>query len=94
MQDAGPADRGMITISQADAKGAIQSIFASTKCYDLMQVSSKALVFEASIPFQLAFYALVEHGAFFPPPPHSCATPSLINPLYLSHQHYLPLPLQ
>jgi hypothetical protein len=74
MQD--PDRGGMITISQADAKGAIQSIFASTKCYDLMQVSSKALVFEASIPFQLAFYALVEHGAFFSHP-HSMLRPIL-----------------
>ena len=56
-------DTGMTGISQADAKAAIQSIFASTKCYDLLQNSSKAVVFEASIPFQLAFYALIEHGA-------------------------------
>ena len=48
--------------SQADARAAIQSIFASTKCYDLMQHSSKAVVFETSIPFQLAFYALIENG--------------------------------
>ena len=53
-----------MTISQTDARAAIQSIFASTKCYDLLQNSSKAVVFEASIPFQLAFYALIEHGAF------------------------------
>jgi CBS domain-containing protein len=28
-----------------------------------MAVSSKAVVFEAGIPFQLAFYALIEHGS-------------------------------
>ena len=43
-------------------KEAIQSIFTSTHCYDLMQNSTKVVVFETQIPFQLAFYALVEHG--------------------------------
>jgi hypothetical protein len=57
-----PSNGIQMTISQADAKAAIQSIFSSTSCYDLMQNSSKALVFEAQIPFQLAFYALIEHG--------------------------------
>jgi CBS-domain-containing membrane protein len=40
---------------------AVQSIFNSTRCYDLMQSSSKGVIFETSIPFQLAFFALVEH---------------------------------
>eukprot|EP01036_Dinobryon_divergens_P026751 gene26751-35433_t len=40
---------------------AIQGIFNDTKCYDLMQTSAKATVFETTIPFQLAFFALVEH---------------------------------
>jgi len=39
----------------------VQNIFCSTTCYDLMQGSSKGTVFETSIPYQLAFYALVEH---------------------------------
>jgi len=39
----------------------VQNIFSSTKCYELMQNSSKATVFETTIPFQLAFFALVEH---------------------------------
>ncbi|KAJ1432065.1 hypothetical protein B484DRAFT_447999 [Ochromonadaceae sp. CCMP2298] len=41
--------------------GLIQNIFSTTKCYELMQNSSKATVFETTIPFQLAFFALVEH---------------------------------
>lgn len=40
----------------------VQDIFNSTRCYDLMQTSCKVIVFEACIPFQLAFFALVEHG--------------------------------
>jgi len=43
-------------------KEAVQNIFTSTHCYDLMQNSTKVVVFETQIPFQLAFYALVEHG--------------------------------
>lgn len=39
----------------------VQDLFNTTKCYDLMQNSSKGTVFETSIPFQLAFFALVEH---------------------------------
>jgi len=75
----------------------VQNVFSTTKCYDIMQNSSKvsvrltmcqlcvrgwsswnlfphftshlersfiqATVFETTIPFQLAFFALVEHGA-------------------------------
>jgi len=39
----------------------IQSIFNSTTCFDLMRNSSKLVLFENTIPFQLAFLALVEH---------------------------------
>lgn len=44
-------------------RGLIQSIFTDNKCYDLMQNSSKGTVFETTIPFQLAFFALLEHDA-------------------------------
>ncbi len=40
----------------------VNMIFSTTSCYDLMQQSYKVIVFETAIPFQLAFYALVEHG--------------------------------
>lgn len=40
---------------------AMQSIFNSTVCYDIMQESNKIIVFETYISFQLAFFALVEH---------------------------------
>lgn len=40
---------------------AVQSIFQTNKCYDLIPNSCKVIVFESAIPFQLAFYALVEH---------------------------------
>lgn len=48
-----------------NAKEAVQSLLTSTACYELMEFSAKAVVFETSIPFQLAFYALVEHGQPF-----------------------------
>eukprot|EP01039_Chlorochromonas_danica_P006272 gene6272-6914_t len=39
----------------------VQHIFSTTSCYDLMQASSKGTIFETTIPFQLAFFALIEH---------------------------------
>ena len=48
-----------------NAKEAVQSLLTSTACYELMELSAKAVVFETSIAFQLAFYALVEHGQPF-----------------------------
>lgn len=42
---------------------AVQEVFKSNKCYDLMSTSCKVVVFEAAISFQLAFNALVEHDA-------------------------------
>ena len=50
------------TFGYVSTKEAVQGIFNSTHCYDLMQSSTKVVVFETHIPFQLAFYALVEHG--------------------------------
>jgi len=88
-----PSNGIQMTISQADAKAAIQSIFSSTSCYDLMQNSSKALVFEAQIPFQLAFYALIEHGKCHSlgyPRASRMNAPALIpSPLLL---HIIPFP--
>jgi len=50
-----------------DDDNAIQSIFSSTSCYDLLASSTKGVVFETSIPFQLAFFALVEHDTEIAP---------------------------
>jgi 5'-AMP-activated protein kinase regulatory gamma subunit len=58
-QDLLSSSTPLSTIS--DIVSAIQNIFNSTKCYDVMQNSSKGTVFETTIPFQLAFFALVEH---------------------------------
>ncbi len=44
-----------------ECKSSIQSIFAGTSCYDLIQQSAKIIVFETTIPCHMAFYALVEH---------------------------------
>jgi hypothetical protein len=46
---------------QGDTFSAVQSIFSGVTCYQLLANSNKAIVFETSIPFQLAFFALVEH---------------------------------
>lgn len=48
--------------SQATSPMSITSMFTDTKCYDLMPVSKKGIVFETSISFQLAFFSLIEHG--------------------------------
>ena len=40
----------------------IQNFLKSHKCYDVLRQSGKVVVFDTNIPFQLAFYALVEHG--------------------------------
>ncbi len=39
----------------------IQNFLRSYKCYDVVRQSGKVVVFDTNIPFQLAFYALVEH---------------------------------
>eukprot|EP00595_Chromulina_sp_UTEXLB2642_P001175 CAMPEP_0196763866 /NCGR_PEP_ID=MMETSP1095-20130614/4889_1 /TAXON_ID=96789 ORGANISM="Chromulina nebulosa, Strain UTEXLB2642" /NCGR_SAMPLE_ID=MMETSP1095 /ASSEMBLY_ACC=CAM_ASM_000446 /LENGTH=369 /DNA_ID=CAMNT_0042117987 /DNA_START=89 /DNA_END=1198 /DNA_ORIENTATION=+ len=52
---------GSNEIVNNDIVSTIQTIFSSTTCYELMQSSSKAVVFEVNIPFQLAFYAMVEN---------------------------------
>ena len=46
---------------EGDNFSAVQSIFSGVTCYQLLANSNKAVVFETSIPFQLAFFALVEH---------------------------------
>lgn len=42
-------------------QSAIHHYLSATSCYELMQASSKGLVFETTIPFQLSFFALIEH---------------------------------
>ncbi|CAM9467940.1 unnamed protein product [Chrysoparadoxa australica] len=42
-------------------KEKVNEFLASHSCYDLLTHSGKVVVFDASIPIQLAFYALVEH---------------------------------
>jgi 5'-AMP-activated protein kinase, regulatory gamma subunit len=55
----------MITLE--DCRAAVKSIFAGTSCYDLIAASSKTIVFETTIPFQLAFFALTEHDTSVAP---------------------------
>jgi len=36
----------------------------SVRAYDVLPDSGKLVVFDVSVPVKLAFYALVEHGAY------------------------------
>jgi len=54
-------------LSKEDCRAAVKSIFMGTSCYDLIAQSSKTIVFETTIPFQMAFYALIEHDTAVAP---------------------------
>ena len=60
-----PGSSGVLSLE--DCRMHAKSIFTSTSCYDLISHSTKNIVFETTIPFQLAFYALIEHGASVAP---------------------------
>jgi hypothetical protein len=42
---------------------AIATFLDSHNCFSVLRASGKCVVFDTRIPIQLAFYALVEHGA-------------------------------
>ena len=42
---------------------AISAFLDSHNCFSVIRSSGKVVVFDTRIPIQLAFYALVEHGA-------------------------------
>ena len=44
---------------------AIMTFLEGHNCFSVMRASGKVVVFDIRIPIQLAFYALVEHGAYF-----------------------------
>lgn len=44
---------------------AISAFLDSHNCFSVLRASGKVVVFDTRIPIQLAFYALVEHGACF-----------------------------
>ena len=55
-----------LSLAAAEAgRNTLAELMRSTRAYDVMPESSKVVVFDVSIPVRLAFYALVEHGAFF-----------------------------
>ena len=59
--------KGARLLSKEDCRAQVKSIFMGTSCYDLISQSSKTIVFETTIPFQMAFYALVEHDTAVAP---------------------------
>ncbi len=58
-----------VTLSHTleDCRASVKSIFMGTSCYDLISQSTKTIVFETTIPFQMAFYALIEHDTAVAP---------------------------
>ncbi|CAM9393562.1 unnamed protein product [Ectocarpus sp. 12 AP-2014] len=48
-------------VTQKTGKERINDFLRNHACYDLLKHSGKVVVFDSSIPVQLAFYALVEH---------------------------------
>lgn len=44
---------------------AISAFLDSHNCFSVLRASGKVVVFDTRIPIQLAFYALVEHGALW-----------------------------
>lgn len=45
----------------------VSSLFSEACCYDLLPQSRKGVVFETSISFQFAFFALIEHDTYVAP---------------------------
>jgi len=45
----------------------VSSLFTEASCYDLLPQSRKGVVFETSISFQFAFFALIEHDTYVAP---------------------------
>jgi hypothetical protein len=43
---------------------AVCQFLESYNCFAVLKISTKVVVFDIRIPIQLAFYALVEHGAY------------------------------
>jgi hypothetical protein len=44
-------------------RSAIREFLGAHNCFSIIRTSGKVVVFDTRIPIQLAFYALVEHGA-------------------------------
>jgi 5'-AMP-activated protein kinase regulatory gamma subunit len=53
----------MLNHGVRESQEEIRNALNAMHCYDLMRNSTKVILFETTIPFQLAFYALVEHDA-------------------------------
>lgn len=50
-------------VIQSAGRYAIASFLEDQTCFSVLRPSSKVVVFDTRTPVQLAFYALVEHGA-------------------------------
>ena len=50
-------------VIQSAGRHAIAAFLEDQTCFSILRPSGKVVVFDTRIPIQLAFYALVEHGA-------------------------------
>ena len=46
-----------------EGRDVMAAFLRATQCYDVIKNSGKVVVFHVQIPINLAFFALVEHGA-------------------------------
>jgi len=59
-------------VVRSTGRGAISSFLDLHTCFSVLRASGKVVVFDTRIPIQLAFYALVEHGASLGPRSQCC----------------------
>lgn len=55
--------RNELTVVRRAGREAVRAFLESHNCFAVLKTSAKVVVFDTRIPIQLAFYALVEHGA-------------------------------
>jgi len=52
-----------LTVIRKAGRQAVRQFLGAHPCFNVLRTSGKVVVFDTRIPIQLAFYALVEHGA-------------------------------
>lgn len=53
-----------LTVIRRAGRQAVRQFLGAHPCFNVLRTSGKVVIFDTRIPIQLAFYALVEHGAF------------------------------
>jgi len=52
-----------LTVIRKAGRQAVRQFLSAHPCFNVLRTSGKVVVFDTRIPIQLAFYAVVEHGA-------------------------------